>query len=496
MTVPITPVEDAPLEGVFNPNDYDWYNHVKVALKDLPPKKLSIDRAMAYYDGDHPKVWLTEDIGTKLDDVLVHNMAENWCDVATDAPIKRLSVQGFVQPKDNSLFVEAAKAVWDDNDLKLEQREIYTTARAYGEAFAFVWKDEEKESGIDITVVDPRRVWWPADSHRSKPSRVVQIWADEEDGVWRATCYYKYVVVRLVGPRLKDGLDSVMPQVRYFEPDSEDPGGEHGFEDVPVIRFALTKKRRGLIDRLKSTQDKINKLAANLLVTAEFNAWRKMIVLTQQHVDENDLIMRPNRVLVLDPGGGDEVAPTSVWEGSATELANFSSEQEKLIDKLFTKADLPGHMQVRTSREVPSGAAYEADEGPFTEAIEDMQESYGESWHDLYDLVLGVDVECQWRNPHVKSDNDEMQTVKAAVEAGVPLALALKYYAGWDDDKLKELEDSPLTPKEQLALAATQALAEGTTPDEAQPTGSGQGNPANNDPASGGQSSGRPSLKP
>lgn len=486
-----TPPEDQEPGASFNPNEYEWPKHLKVALDDLKTKAIGIDRAWDYYEDRHPKVWLTDAIRDKLDDQLVTNMAENWTDVAVDGPIRRLMVDGFVdrgkkdqEVKDDVVMSDAAKNVWEDNDLRLAQKDIYRNSLVAGEAFVFAWKDEEKETGIDITIKDARNVWWPDDCHRAKPSRVVLVWADKEEGIWRATCYYKYVVVRLVGPKIKDsGNVDIMPQARYFSVDPEEPGGEHGFDKVPVVRFSEFTKRRSLVLRLTTLQDKINKLAANLLVTAEFNAWRKMAILTEQIIDDETLKMRPNRIAVLDPGGGDNgAAPTSIWESEATDLANYSNEQDKLIDKLFTKSNLPGHLKVSSGKTLPSGAAYEADEGPFTEYVSDLKDSYGESFHDLYELVLGIDVETQWRDPHVKSDMDQATVVKTLVDAGVPLSLALKYYAGWTNDQLKEFETAPLSPKEQLAEAASAALLAGDGPPQpggtaAQNTGQGKPQP-------------------
>ena len=485
-TAAISP-EDEPLTGKFNPNEYDWPNHLKVALEELPLKKLAIDTTWQYYDGEHPRLWLTDAIKDKLDHRLVLNMAENWCDLAVDAPVGRLVVEGFVTKADedapsNPIKSDAALSIWRGNKMRLAQKDVYTDAGVAGESYVFVWKDEENESGVDLTIKDSRNVWWPKDTHRADPKRVVLTWADHDEGVWRATCYYKYVTVRLVGPKLKGNFE-VVPQARYFEVDSVDPGGEHGFDRVPVIRFALTTRRRAVIDRIRSLQDKINKLAANMLVTAEFNAWRKMAILTAQSIDDDELKVRPNRILVLDPGGGgDGAAPTSIWEGSASELSNFSNEQDKLIDRLFSKAYLPGHLKIATGKTLPSGAAYEADEGPFTEHVEDLQASYGESWHDVMELALGVDVEPQWRDPHVRAEADLALTVKTLVDAGVPLTLALKYYAQWSAKQLEELDSAPLSPKEQLSFAAAQSLASGGgmggagspgAPKPLQPPGSG-----------------------
>lgn len=490
MTNPVadTLPEDQPVSGVFSPNDYDWPTHLKKAIDYLRIKTVKINRNWRYYDGEHPRVWLTDAIRDQLDDYLVCNMAENYCDVAVDAPVKRLNVTGFVQPDDNSIEVEAANVIWEDNDLEQAQKDVYTEARCTGEAFLFAWKDEEKDSGIDATLVDSRQVWWPDDAHRNKPARVVRVWADEEDGVWRATMYYKYVVVRLVGPKIKSIIESY-PQPRYFSVDPEDAGGEHGFEDVPVIRFARHRKRRSIIDAISPIQDKINKLSANMMVAAEFSAYRKTVIMTQQTIDDGDLKFRPNRALVLDPGGTEGEAPTSIWEGAATELVNYDDRINGYIDKLFTKAVLPGHLKVKSNSTLPSGAAYEADEGPFVEDVGDMQDVYGESWHDFFELCLGVDVKPQWRNPKVSSDTDEVVNVAAAVGAGVPLALALRKYAGWTDEEIKELENAPLSPKEQLAMAAAQALADGGNPDG---TPQGQDNGGSKPPVNKPQPSGPP----
>lgn len=469
MTTPTVAPEDTDFGQTFNPSKYDWEAHLKRALEDLKVKRLLVDRDWAYYDGRHPKVWLTDAIKEKLDDQLVSNMAENWCDTAVDAPIKRLSVDGFAvqleggkQGDQNTTEAAQAQDVWDDNRLSVVQKEFYTNARCTGESFLMAWKDATKEHGISAAVQDARNIWWPKDAHWTDPDRVIQVWADEDDGVWRATCYYRYVVVRLVGPKLQDGGDSAHPQARYFKVDSKDPGGPHGFEQVPVFRFARSKERRGLIDKIRTIQDKINKLAANLLVSAEFAAWRKTIIMTEQTIDDGDLSFRPNRILTLDPGGGDGgAAPTSVWEGSATELENYSREQDKLIDKLFTKACLPGHLKIRDGHEVPSGVAYEADEGPFTEDILDMQKVWGEVWREFYRVTLGIDVRPQWRNPHIKSDKDEGETVKIFKDAGVPLEIGLKKYAGWTRQEIEELEEMPLSPAEQMQMAITQMAVNG-----------------------------------
>jgi hypothetical protein len=457
--------------AVFDPDDYDWLKHLDKAIKDLKTKILSIDIDWRYYDGEHPKVWMTDKLREMFDSEIALNMAENWCETAVDAPIKRLEVTEWASATDQSVMVKAAENVWSENNMDLDQKDLWTASRCCGESFLFVWLDDDKEFGVDLSINDARNVWWPENAHRSDPERVVKVWMDETEDIWRATVYYRYVVVRLRGPKINHA--KTMPQARFFVVDEDDPGGEHGFEQVPVFRFARKRRRDSLVSRIKSIQDKINKLSANLMVSAEFNAFNKTIIMTQQAIADDDLKFRPNRALVLDPGGDNEgTAPTSIWEGTATELRIYSDQIDGLIDKLFTKAVLPGHLKIASGKTLPSGAAYEADEGPFVEDIEDMQAIYGATLKDLFDM-LGIEVEPQWRSPHVKSDSEESTTVKTFKDAGLPLRLAMKYYAGWGEDRLKELDESPLSPQETAALAAAQALA--TTGGQTDEGGQGEG---------------------
>lgn len=501
MSQPIDPVEKVtdtgkendPLEGrKFNPNDYNWYGHLKTAIEEMRIKVPAIDVEWAYYDGNHPRIWLTDSLAEMFDAELNENMSENWCDVATDAPVKRLSVTGWTHEitgeKDedtkaksqDTVHTKAADNIFTDNDMALEQKELYRQARAVGESFAILWKDEEKESGIDISVNDARNIWWPSTGKRNDPERVIKIWMSEDEGIWRSTVYYRHVVVRLIGPKIN--AQKSIPDARHFIVDNDDPGGEHGFDKVPVIRFATQRRRKGIISQIRKFQDKINKLAANKMVAAEFCAWGKTVILTTQEIDDDTLKFKPNKATILDPGGDSNsgVAPTSIWESTPLELLNYDQSIGTEIDKLFTAASLPGHMQVKATREVPSGAAYEADEGPFTEMIEDLQEHFGASWVDLY-AMLGIEVKPQWRNAHIRSDADEATTVKTLVDAKMPITLALKHYAGWDEDMLLELQDAPLSAQETQQLALAQALqnpgadSEGNESNSGQPVGGASG---------------------
>lgn len=490
----------------FNANAYEWADHLKEALDELPAKRIDIDGKWAMYEGQHPKIWLTKSVLDMFEEVLIDNLFDNWIELAVEAPLTRTRVLGFSAKADSggdqSVLMKAATSIWDDNKMDLQQVDLYRHVRIAGEGYIIAWEDEEKDSGISLSVNDPREVFYPETARGDNPDHVVKVWFDTTEKRWRATIYYEVDVVRLVGPERKTSIENEpLPSVDAFELDPEDKGGEHGFDAIPVIRYSKFTVRRSMIASIIPNQHRINKLSANKLIAGEYSAYRKLAILTKQDIGEAELRMRPNRALVLDPGSTEDgAAATSIWEGSATELANFDNSIDKEIFKLFTKAYLPSHMMVNPGS-IPSGDAIEADEGPYTEMIIDSQEWLGAGHKDLFKL-LDIECEPQWRNPVVRSDKSEAEVVKLYFDAGVPLPQALKKYAGWTQEeideltKVKEQEKAEADKKQADALEAMKANPPQNGDDpNAQPQ-PGQPKPPIPVGATGGQAGKPPIVKP
>lgn len=435
-------------EASFNPDEWQWKEDLTIALYALPRKAIIFNEYHRYYEGDHPRVWLTESMKKMFDAKLTESMSENWCELVVDAPIHRIEVTDWDGPG-----AVKAQAIWDDNDLGLDQSDVYRNMRITGESFVHAWPDDQSDTGYDVNVIDARWVYWPENCHRADPDVVVWCWPDRIDRVWRATVFYPEVCIRLIGPKIVVGSnDNIFPGVNAFSIDPDEPGGKHGFDKVPIIRFARARRGRSVLKSIKKIQDKINKLEANKMVSSEFNAWRKLIMLTSQEIPDDMLEMRPDRAMVLHPGGLDNEAATNIWEGSATELSNYDKSIQCETEKLFTIAGLPKHMLINQGR-TPSGDAIEADEGPLLELIADAQRVCEASWIDLMDL-FGIIAQPLWRPSYTKPDKDIVEAVKNIVGAGMPLDAALKRYAGWTDEDIQvmhaEADALPASPGDTM----------------------------------------------
>src|SRR5215213_3042557 len=77
----------------FDADEYLWEKHLKKALTDLPDKQREIDRRWAYYNGQHPRIWMNEKTRDTLRDFnATDSFIENWCEAVVDKPLHRLEV--------------------------------------------------------------------------------------------------------------------------------------------------------------------------------------------------------------------------------------------------------------------------------------------------------------------------------------------------------------------------------------------------------------------
>ena len=497
MTYPI-----AELAGIVDPEGYfqpgpepgedtmrRWSTDLKCAIAEIRKKTIDINRMYDYYYGDHPQVWLTDKIRSMFK-ALADQMPENYCGVAIDAPLRRLRVTGFTslvnaeetaQVDENAptqaMSVDdiAVQAEWAKNRLDRKQKSVYRSAMVAGEGYLFVWPSDE--GGYDITYNDARLVHWHTTD--GEVDHVAKVWLDESEARWRAWILYDSGdSIRLRGiNQIKSGASRTdIPEAGKFEVDPDDPGGPHGFDRVPVFRFAEDEETR--CSRLKSLtpqQDKINKLESNKMVAAEFGAFKQRAYLTTQAIDKESVKQEPDHAIHLHPGGDSELgeAPTSIFEFSATDLSNYDNTKQTEINAFFTIANLPRHLMINPGAS-PSGAAITADEGPFVELILDMHEWIGATWRELWGM-LGYDVEPTWKNPKTDDDQATANTVKTMTDAGVPVDLAVRKYANWDGDEIDQLQASLETKAQADAnrqQAMIQALDQGrgvAAPGQSQP---------------------------
>lgn len=476
--------------------------HLTESLRALRGRRGAIDVAWQYHDGEHPQVWLNDTLrqvfGGKDN---LSELQDNYCGMAVGAYLGRLQVNGWAlrkpvaddAPEDVVAAAVAAEAnavaAWDSNDMELEEDDVYRAAFVAGEAPVLVWPridpntrqqttDEEGRLEWDVVAKDARNVYVKAGPKRRSRLWVWMVWLDVDR--WRATGYYSdqdgkpAEVVRLHTTPTAKPSSNFPEQASRFIVDETDPGGplpEVFGGKCPVVPFKLDRSGRSWLHDAIPVQDKINKLAANKMVTAEFLAFPQRYALTDQVIPEGTLRYSPGKMLKLDPGGGlDEegkgIAPTSVGEFTAADLETYDKAKNAEVDTLFTIKLLPRHLRINPGTP-PSGDAVKADEGPHTSYVRNTcQKLFGAAWSDVQQL-MGNDVVPVWESPEVANALAEAQELDYLVRSGVPLLAALRR-TGWTPDEIAlvgdELDALRIVherAQEAAVLAQQQGRAEG-----------------------------------
>ena len=421
-----------------------------VALERLARRAGRVATRWRYYDGDHPQLWATERFRKAFGEAFTAQLQDNYCELAVDTLVHRLAVTGWEpvddldaatddQQEADAGDAERAARLWADNQLELQQEEVYRAADVAGEAYVIVWPREDDDGNplrgrrgeqlYDVALNDARNVYLHTDSSGRTRRWAVKVWRDTAGKCWRATVYYPEEVLRLRTRDLNLGGAAWPTKPGAFYLDPEDSGGATPFDQpgVPVFRFATNRAGRSRLDRLVPVQDKLNKLAAGKLVAAEFLAWPQRYALTGQDIPDDKLRPHPGAFLVLDPGGATEdgdAPATRVGEFAAADLGLYDRAAEAELDKLFTLAPLPRHLRQNPGA-APSGAAIRADESGFLAVVEDAQQLYGATWSDLLEL-LGLNVRPTWKPAAVGDLEALSRTVLLLTQAGVPLLAALE----------------------------------------------------------------------
>lgn len=395
-----------------------------------------------YYWGRHPKLYATPKLH-EMFRTLADSFTENYCGLAINARLSRLEITGWQGDQG-----EAAQEVWDRSRLPQYQDRLYRYGLAHSRAYLVADAAEEGP----ILHIHPATMCW-AEPDPDNPFALA--WAGKSwkasDG-WRITLWYPDRTERYLSS--SDKRDN--PDGYQLE---DEEGNDLG--RPPVVEVSPYGDGPPLIDQIAGLQDRINKIASNKFVAAEFGAFRQRVFFTRQQVDPYDLRNAPDHAIVLDPGDPDGQA--RVQEMSATDLSNYDSAKNAEVDALFTIATLPRHLRVNPGVP-PSGEAIKADEGPFVESLEDHQRSMAEALTEAM-LMLDLVAEPIWRDPEVHNDQAMAQTTATMVDAGVPWQTAVQMYAGWTEEEVAEARVEATQPTgNAVGSALLNAFAAPTTP--------------------------------
>lgn len=426
---------------------------LKQAYDAIISKNKDYTTAFNYYDGDHPTVYTASRLKEVFSGVL-ERFTENWCSVVIDSVKDRIQLAGFDGP-------EGAQGAIDDifemNQLYLESDDLHEAMLVTGEAFAIVWRNEAGQA--EIFYNDPRLCHAFYESENPRVMRyAAKIWV-ADDKTFRLTLYYPD---QLFYFRTTQKAENVSSSSAFVVDDEIAPNGEAVNEagQIPVFHFRISKRRvKSDLADVVPIQNGINKLLTDMMVAAEYGAFRQRWVISNS--DTSVLKNAPNEIWSIPAGDGIGQS-TSVGDFSPTDLGNYLEAIEKLAGDISRISRTPKHYFFAQG-DTPSGEALMAMEAPLSRKVEDRIDRAKPVWAEAMAFALslvGIAVDAREITPVFKivrtvQPRTEAEIRAINVGAGMPLATTLRRDADWSESEIKQMmvekeEEAPRVGEELL----------------------------------------------
>lgn len=435
-----------------------WLTTMYRRLMLRTPRVLEMER---YYDGDHPLSFVTSEYREEFASML-RGVSDNWMALVVDAVEERLHVEGF-RMSDKPDGDTDAWRIWQENCLDADSEMLHSTALQTGVGYAMVWFGEDDRP--EITVEHPAQcfVAYESGTHRRRAA-ALKTWIDEWTGDVRANVYlpdgiYKFKsnrAITLDDYQTKSGRDrSVSILSSMWQPLESDGRVDNPLGVVPIVEFRnrprmLGDGRSEIVDVI-STQNQINKLVCDMLVAAEFAAFRQRWA-TGVEIPTDPMTGKPLQAYAsaVDRLWHVESDTAKFGEFGETDLTNYVAALENRVQSLASRTRTPPHYLLGSSGSFPSGESLKATETGLIAKVRSRQRHFGEAWEEVLRLSFMVlsdprakaeMAETIWADPESRSEAEHTDSLLKKMSLGIPM------HQLWEDagyspqqiDRFKEL---------------------------------------------------------
>ena len=405
------------------------------AFNALYEKQTPYTRLINYYEGDQPLMYMASSRMAKIFEGLDGYFAQNWCAVVIDAVKDRINLRKI----DVAGAAKAAwQEIWEASQLDLESDEVHEKELITGEAFVICWKND---AGVmEAYFNDPRMCVMFYDSQYPRVKKFAAKWYVDDDSKMRITLYYQDRLEYYISK----GQAKNATKASAFIPLEDGENGSSApnpFSEIPVFHFRKAKTPRSDLKNVVPIQNATNKLVTDMMVAAEFGAFKQRYVISSAEV-QGKLKNSPDEIWDL-PAGDGIGQQTQAGQFDATPLSNYLEGIEKQVVAISSITRTPKHYFFQIGSNI-SGEALIAMEAPLNKKAQDRIDCYAPVWVDVTlfllkhsgQIVVRSDVTPRFDRPETIQPYTTAQTRQLNTAASIPLETILRE-EGKSDDEIK-----------------------------------------------------------
>jgi hypothetical protein len=380
-----------------------------------------LDRVDKYFEGEQPLKYMAKAMQSEIGD-RVSQLVLNWLRFGAEAYENRLDIEGFRYRGESSSDAELWR-LWQANGLDEQAQQAHLDALVLGRSYVIVGAGDEDDSDPIVTVESPFQVFAERDPRTRRVSAAVKRWQEGEgkDIVQRATLY------------LPNSTESFTFDKEWRSSGDAD---EHGLGVVPVVPL-VNRPRILRPDGLSEFQDVIpvadaaNKMATDMMVSAEFHAMPRRWAVGMKAEDFQDANGNPISVWSRDTGTlwGSESPDAKFGQFNESDLTVFHNSIKLLAQLASQMLALPPHYLSFVGDNPASADAIRSSETQLVKRVERKHTYFGGSWEDVQRLVLRVKsgewdesaktLETVWRDPSTPTVAQVADATVKKVQTGI-----------------------------------------------------------------------------
>ncbi|MFI8660117.1 phage portal protein [Rhodococcus qingshengii] len=414
-------------------------------------------------------------------------------------PLIRLAVRttcqrlraGGVRTAKGPDFDKELWRIWDRNNLGSRQRIVYRDGIVHDRGIMSVWPNKADKTTPIVRPESPKSVWVepdPADPFSS--IWAVKHWTERRDDkdITVAMLYKPKYWVKYEG----DGAQNL----------AEIKRGKNPLGRIPFVTFEPEIDAEGnnssLIDALMEPQKAVNTVRFDLLLAAQFAAYRQRIATGYDPVvrdgDGNPIVKRDPETgePILDPDGLEQpiirspgrvgvdrmlVFPgtdTQITDLPESDLGNYVTALDMLVATFAAVAQVPPQYLIGDFKNV-SGDLMVATEATLRSLVTDLQTGYGESDKEVFRLVEIArggdpdalsDLEVDWSDADPKNINQIASAAAQMVPNGAPIRMFLEQWPGSTPRTVERWLADAETVLSRVMAGDFAAIETGPKPDE------------------------------
>lgn len=478
--------------GDANVGEPEWWRSRLLRRMDNRRRELRLYNA--YYDGDHPLLFQTTPF-KKAFGPLFAGLNDNWCELVIDSLTERCDVEGFLigdeTKADNDLW-----RVWQENDLDAESDVAHTDAAIAAESHVLVWYGPDGRPEITIEDAESMIVETEPTS-RYRRRAALKRWKDDESH-GRATLYLPDAIVKWRTQATIEAESGQWASVQWigFQDEDDDTWPlENPLGRVPVVPLwnkpRTRHRRQSELEQVIPLQNVCNKLLADMVVAAEFGAFR------QRYATGLDIPIDPETKVPIEPF---KSAVDRLWvanaklrdeegrliepkfgEFAATDLRPYVDAIELAVQHVASKSRTPPHYFYLGGGQPPSGESIKSAETGLVKKARRRQRHWGQSWQEVQSLVfliLGDErraeapIHVVWGDPESRSEAEHTDALVKKQTLGIPNEV-LWEEAGYSPVEIERMRR--MRTEQAVTVAGLGELGAPLIPTPAQPPPAGTG---------------------